>query len=973
MRAKLFKYISYKYYLHHISHVICIILPIILCISSLFCILQLKTSYEMYQYNKILSDYGDYDFLMYDVTDEDYRKLSDSDYVQKVGKVYRIGTAVYNDVAVSYGVVDSYASDMLSINLTDGRYPEKVNEIIVSKEYLTKIGLPSIVGNTISIDLSSNSDKEVSGEFEIVGIFDKYRYINGSKELKWIYQEGEDSADYAYPDIYLSNNADSNSSTFGFFKNAVVFKVKITKETDDADIYNEIQNGSGELGFLNKYFNDKAHLCHNSRLINDRVLDWSSDDLNSANTMGYNHVAARITNGTVKKDFLTIVILPLLSMAIITIGISSVISSMKTSVYDRKERFYTLSILGMSTKQMISCMSLEILIWALVGTFLGLISGHCIYTITLTVLKDFPSAANANRFISAITLSPYPFIALFIFLYIVLGIAFVIRSIKEKNKTRYNKRKHKIHGSISAINYLHKSDIVMKRNSIFSKIIIITLSFSVIMSYIYVKECQKNEITYQNYDYPYGNYYAERDYYQCRTDDYFENHHESGISPQYIERIDKYDCVNGIYASIINCSSKLVYDEDDPISTKLNKHINEIIQKGRYSPDDVDYASDVEILSKIGYKVNEQLFCTPTIGISDDYLEELTQYVILGEIDIQKIKSGDEVILLQSPLASDDPLYEEYKKMGISPPASSAFDLTEVFNIGDELPLSDVVYDGVTDSNNDINSNSLEYYKHGRNGRRTDFSPKIGAIVKIEDEDIRNMISYMGCDGKQPLFNVLCSVDSFSAWKLPDSNYSRLYVNVNPEDEFVNFEEFWNQMESNSPKTHFESSFEILKSIHEDDRLNTNIFYAVFLVLFFNGILGIVFSVSYSCRIHMKKFAQLYQLGIKKRYFYLFESKSIVLTIIFSELMVWTLFAIIQYYMTRLQIRMDEYLSSHMALEGRLLYLSELLPMKATWFRIDLLLKPSILLSLFLIIVLMITIVIQFHNIRVRRKHHGQD
>ena len=951
---------------------ICIILPIILCISSLFCILQLKTSYEMYQYNKILSDYGDYDFLIYDVSDEDYQKLSKCDSVQKVGKLYRIGAAEKNDVVVSYGVVDSCASDMLSINLIDGKYPEKDNEALVSKEYLTRIGIHPIVGNKINVNLSNNPKGEINNEFEIVGIFDKYRYINGSKELKWIYQAGDDSTDSAFPEIYLSEEATSINPTFGFFKNAVVFKVDITRELDDADIYREIQSGSGELGFLKKYFNDKALSCHNSRLINDLVLEWSSDDIDSANTMGYNNVTKRISNCTIKIDFLTVVILPLLSFTIIIIGISSVVSAMKTSIYDRKERFKTLSVLGMSAKQIISCMSLEILVWAFVGTFLGLISGHCIYSISLSILKGFPSAANANKFIRAITLSPYPFIALFIFLYIVLGIAFAIRSIKGKGNTRYNKRKHKIHGTISAINYLHKSDIVMKKNSIFSKIIIITLSFSVITSYIYVKECQKTDITYQNYDYPYGNYYAERDYYLCTTDDYFENHHESGISPQYLERIANFDCVNGVYASIINCSSKLVYDESNQIAIKLNNHLSEALQKGRYSPDEYDYASDVEILNEIGYKENEQLFCTPTIGISDNFLEQLVQYVIAGEINIQKIKSGDEVILLQSMLASGDPLYEEYRKLGLSPPSSSAFDLTEVFSIGDVLPLSDVVYNDEIDSNNDINFNSVEYYKLGRSGNRANFSPEIGAIVKIDDEDMRNLISYMGCDGKQPLFNIICSVDSFTAWNLPDRNYSRLYVDVKPDDDYMSFEAFWNQIIEKAEKTHFESSFEILKSIEDTERLNANIFYAVFLVLFFNGILGIVFAVSYSCRIHLKKFTQLYQLGIKKKYFYLYESKSIIATVIASEMIVWGLFAIIQYYMTRLQIRMDEYLSSHMALEGRLLYLSELLPMKATWFRMDLLLKPSILLSVCLITIVIVVIIIQFRDIKVRRKHHGK-
>lgn len=968
MKLKLFKYISYKYYKQHFSHVICIILPILICISSLLCIMQFKTSYETYQYNKVLSDYGDYDFLLYDMSDDDYLKLLDSDIVQEVGKLSRIGIVSSNDIFVSCGVADRSAADMLSINLIDGNYPEQENEVLVSKGFLTKTGVKPIVGNTIHINTSGNPDETAEEDYKIAGIFDTYRYVNGNKEIKWTYQDNEDSAEFSYPDIYFSENTADLNSDIGFFKNAVVFKVNITEEKDDADIYEEIDAETGELGFLKKYFNDKARLCHNSRIINDLVLEWSSDDTESANTKGYHNVTARLTNGTIKKDFLTIVILPLLSAAIIIIGISSVISAMKTSIYDRKERYKTLSVLGMSAEQMILCMSLETLIWAVLGIVLGLIFGNCIYRIALSVLQDFPSALDANGFVKAITLSPYPFIFIFVILYLVLAVFFIVNSMKKDKKPKDSARKSKLHGSISAIHYMQKADGFMRMNNIFSKIIITTLSFTVITSFIYATECQKTDAVYQNYEYPYGNYYAERDYLQCRIADYFENHHDSGIPGTYLEQIKQFSCVNGFYASMINASTKLVYDENNPIAEELNTHVTELVQAGRLAPDDVFYDTDLEILSKLGFQQNEQMFCTPTIGVSDSYLEELSQYVVSGEINLQKIKSGEEVILLQSPLETDDPLYEEYKKLGLTPPPSSAFDLSEVFHIGDVLPLSDVVYNDAAESDNQINSSNTAYYELGGKGTRVDFSPVIGAIVKIDDEKIRNMTAYMGCDGRQPLFNIICSVDAFSNWNLPDINYSKLYVDVTPEDDFSDFEAFWNQVEEKTQKTNFESSSDILNSIIESDRLNKKIFTTIFLVLFVNGILGIVFAVSYSCKIHQQKFTQLYQLGIKKRYFYLYESENLIATILMSLVVVWGIFAAIQQYMTTLQNKMDEYLHTHMALEGKLLYLSELLPMKATWFRIDLLLKPSVLLTFCLIAIILITIIGQFRKMRVRRK-----
>jgi hypothetical protein len=110
-----------------------------LCIAILFCGFNFKISYEMYQYNNELEAYGDYDFLFYDLTDEEFNKIETSEIVTKSGRMQRVGTGITDDEAYYIiGTIDENASSMLSVTKEESKLPKEKNDVLISKELLQK-------------------------------------------------------------------------------------------------------------------------------------------------------------------------------------------------------------------------------------------------------------------------------------------------------------------------------------------------------------------------------------------------------------------------------------------------------------------------------------------------------------------------------------------------------------------------------------------------------------------------------------------------------------------------------------------------------------------------------------------------------------------------------------------------------------------------------------------------------------------
>jgi hypothetical protein len=139
MNFSIFKYISIKYFKHNIKELLYIVISCILCIAILFCGFNFKISYEMYQYNNELEAYGDYDFLFYDLTDEEFNKIETSEIVTKSGRMQRVGTGITDDEAYYIiGTIDENASSMLSVTKEESKLPKEKNDVLISKELLQK-------------------------------------------------------------------------------------------------------------------------------------------------------------------------------------------------------------------------------------------------------------------------------------------------------------------------------------------------------------------------------------------------------------------------------------------------------------------------------------------------------------------------------------------------------------------------------------------------------------------------------------------------------------------------------------------------------------------------------------------------------------------------------------------------------------------------------------------------------------------
>lgn len=91
---------------------------------------------------------GNFDFAIYEASDEIVQKIKDDNRIEKVGMVYELGT-ISNEDGMEYTVgsmVDGETVDMVHLLPVAGRYPEKDGEITLDKLAMQSMGLKPETG-----------------------------------------------------------------------------------------------------------------------------------------------------------------------------------------------------------------------------------------------------------------------------------------------------------------------------------------------------------------------------------------------------------------------------------------------------------------------------------------------------------------------------------------------------------------------------------------------------------------------------------------------------------------------------------------------------------------------------------------------------------------------------------------------------------------------------------------------------------
>lgn len=161
---------------------------------------------------------------------------------------------------------------------------------------------------------------------------------------------------------------------------------------------------------------------------------------------------------------------------------------------------------------------------------------------------------------------------------------------------------------------------------------------------------------------------------------------------------------------------------------------------GRYSMETFMQINNYNLIwDTFQYADDDVLICSEIVGYSQQSLEELKASVIEGEINIDKLMSGEEVILRVPAYKITEQDFGETILRGIIPAEyddPDAINMTQ-FKVGDEITLSGLLTDeplngGVAES--DI---SLFY--------RKDVTVKIGAIIRSTDGKLVSSRAGVAC------------------------------------------------------------------------------------------------------------------------------------------------------------------------------------------------------------------------------------
>ncbi|MDE6712218.1 MAG: ABC transporter permease, partial [Lachnospiraceae bacterium] len=313
------------------------------------------------------------------------------------------------------------------------------------------------------------------------------------------------------------------------------------------------------------------------------------------------------------------------------------------------------------------------------------------------------------------------------------------------------------------------------------------------------------------------------------------------------------DSVKSFFACIEARSTKAVFSSDklsdEMLMTLSSVNLDNNVQEGLEELNE-------KSLSTQGYLDSEVLFNIPTIGVSDKELEFLEEYIVDGSINMEKLRSGEEVLILIT--TGTDP-----------------------FSVGQTLSMTDVVIDDPIIEEYDFTTGYVPdgyephfYYDYTDNadmtnlpgyafGARCDYEVTVGGHIEISDHDIAQFFQTQGEIGDCG-FNILCSENAFSKWGLPDRNYTKLGVSLEDHVPIADFERLWYNVMGNSKDISNTSQAFIIRQMNNVEAANISIFFSIIAIVVILGLVGMSNSINLRVRRQLHAYSVLRAVGCSK-------------------------------------------------------------------------------------------------------------
>lgn len=850
--------LAFKYWKYHKKRAGFIVLSICLSVAALVSSALLVRSNKLQQLESNLIACGDYDFEFYNVSQKSEEELRADEHFEQFGLIYRCGKAkgqAGESFEVGY-IKDGKSEEMFHLTPIMGRYPQKSGEICIDRMTLNSMGYAAELGQEIELTCMDWDQNDLrKNSFMVVGIIEQRIKDEGlgteyiQRQFSGIYDEGTVTVDAPFAYMCVK---DAVAIYKDGFQKILLANVKVTDTFDDQDmkaVLNEkFRNENGEW---------TGEFLYNGNKVNTRswmancLLGFKNMDTN--NLWGYHAAQERIKSDTTQKDFYSAVLIPIFFLLIVIITFISLYNAINMTFSDRIRQNGMFRCLGMSVRNCQIHLVLEIGVLLVPGILGGYSLGYLIYASVQQVQKkvfgiQVIGAGDVSDYfrpyVEASTFNPnlLPLVAIVI----ALIPAVILPAIRN--------------GRVSPVaacairNRLYKKQ---RRFSVLVYVNIIVVMVAAVFGYSYF--CMDND----NKNHVYQTQLESAnlvgwDYFMEQNKIYTvkgygsEIRHDTGISKEDLDKIRTLDIVEQSEATIINLSTRIAVE---------NAEENQLVMDslaGSYVMDTTGVATTPE-LEKIyeirnqremeyrGYDEKEMVYEVPSIGLEDHTWEKLEQYVVEGNINLDKIKAGEEVVLVVSDVQSSR------------------------YHVGDKLPLSDDVYPKEQDTSGDYQSDicpkSWEptYKAEGDNwpqycfAKRTRLDTSVGAVMVLDDENIQQR--YFCDENGVFAWNIFVSPETFQNWNLPDERYSRLWVKCKDGADKAEFERFWYRIVTDGQVMKSYIAQDILDEISKTNRNGMSLFFAMLLMIIVVTLVGVVNSFSMGISMERKRLNLLRAMG----------------------------------------------------------------------------------------------------------------